>query len=177
MSVTSNIWQMRLEKAAARKKKRRVNARFIADTGGKPIKIDRVTVRAQLDHLYSLVIRRRDRKARDGYCLVCCVKRDLGFSVALPNPISNCYHILPRGDDSVRWHPENAVGSCWPCNAGEKWARGKDSSRAKYRAIHAGLIGLDRLTELEALAKTRANFTTAELVAKRDELKSVLEGK
>ena len=161
------------EKAKERRKKRTSKRR---ELGFGP---DRTTVRAQLDHLWSLAIRRRDRKVYAGLCLVCVIKRLLGFKTDSANPIEVAYHVLPRGNDTTRWLLENGVGACGPCNEGEKWSRsgGRAVVKKRYRQIHIELIGEKKLLELEALAEQTADFSTADLIELRDKLKALVEGR
>lgn len=57
----------------------------------------------QLDAIFSLFIRERDRK-RIGAC---------PFD---GREIEQCFHFVTRAKHSIRWHPLNAVGSCAGCN-------------------------------------------------------------
>lgn len=120
----------------------------------------RTTVRAQLDHLWSLVIRRRDRIANAGYCLICRVR-----------PIQVAYHIVPRADDTTRWDLENGVGACCECNYAEQM------NRLKYRYKHIEIFGEKKIDMLEKKSRGMAKFSLADLISMRDALKAKLEGR
>lgn len=170
------------QRAADRRKRRKGNALFQAKIKGIDVLETKTLVKAQLDHLSSLIVRRRDRLVHAGLCRVCIVKQRMCILKRNPNPITQAYHIVPRGDFLTRWNLVNQVGSCWPCNMGEKESRNRKSAEDMYRRIHiellgGGDIGRNRLDDLEYLAKQRANFSIKDLIAKRDEMKSILEGK
>lgn len=60
---------------------------------------------AQLDQLFSIYIRTRDKRAFGGRCPFVC-----------GNPIQCCFHFVTRAKHSLRWDDRNAVGSCVGCN-------------------------------------------------------------
>ncbi len=170
------------QRATDRRKRRKGNALFIAKIKGIDVLETRTVVKAQLDHLSSLIVRRRDMRVHAGLCLVCMAKQKMCILKRAPNPITQAYHIVPRGDFLTRWDLRNQVGSCWSCNFGEKESRNRQSTKDLYRRIHVellggGVIGADVLHDLEYLATQTTKYSTAELIAKRDELKSHLERK
>lgn len=179
-----NPWMASRIAQAARKQRRicRVsfNTRIAAARAGsariRPIQASRTKVKKQLDSICSLIVRRRDVKRFSGFCVICVTKREtgLGRGAAL-RPIAVCYHILPRGDESTRWDLRNMIGTCAPCNYGELMSRSTSAQKARMRAIHSAILGEDVLVELEDKAATIAKFSTADLIARRDELKAYLE--
>jgi len=160
-----------MERAAARRKKRMAKRRELG------IGPDRTTVIAQLDHFTSLLVIRRDRKVHSGLCLVCMAKQRLGLLHRAPEPIQCAYHVLPRGDGLVHWDLRNIIGACFRCNLGELHSRAKSSLRARYRKIHIEIITEPVLVDLERLAGETADYSTADLIAMRDERKSQLEAR
>lgn len=162
---------------AQRKKRRALAAKFNAKMSGKAVTPDKSTLIAQLDHITSLLVRRRDRLVHAGLCLVCVAKQALGLLDRAPEPIELCYHVLPRGDKMTRWDLRNMIGACRRCNDGERWSRTKASLRARYRAIHAYILGEAVLQELEKLSTETAHYSTADLITMRDERKAQLEGR
>lgn len=186
-----NPWEALMAQNKARKARRRSQVVFnhrasqLASGAGRglagsakpmPIAVTRTLVKKQLDHLCSLIVRRRDAKLYAGYCLICVTKRSLGLAVAL-RPIAVCYHIQPRGDEAVRWDLRNQIASCAPCNYAELMSRSRSVWRERTRQIHVAIIGADVLAELEAKARTIAKFSTANLISMRDQLKAQLEGR
>ncbi len=92
----------------------------------------------------SLFVRLRD--ALDKEAQSYAAKRDeaLGCRIAKANQCTGRsevgYHLLPRGKWAVRWDLDfmgvgNIVGSCSPCNAGERW------HRLDYGERHRELFG------------------------------------
>lgn len=162
---------------AQRKKRRKMTAMFNSKMSGKPQQPDKTTLTAQLDHLTSLLVRRRDRIVHAGLCLICIAKQQLGLLDRAPEPIELCYHIQPRGDRKTRWDLRNMVGACSRCNDGERWSRAKASLRARYRAIHAHIVGEAVLIDLEKLSTETAKYSTADLIEMRDQRKAQLENR
>lgn len=166
--------QQSIDRAAARRKRRRANAKFIAETQGVSVLLNFKGAMAKLDHLTSLYVRRRDRGVHAGLCLVCVAKQRLGLLDRAPEPIQVAYHIMPRADQATRWHLQNVIGACVRCNGGEKWSRTRASLRDRYKDIHIEIVGFQVYEELEQLAKTTADFSVADLLAKCDELKRLM---
>lgn len=106
----------------------------------------RQNLRDRLDHLWSVLIRRRDNKLYAGICVICRRR-----------PISVAYHIVPRGDDATRWDTENGCGACYPCN------RGEQMNRHRYRRKHIAIFGLEKIERLDAKSATTARFSMADL--------------
>jgi hypothetical protein len=73
----------------------------------KPKLPERSTLIAQLDNLFSLHIRLRDKRLR-GSCPF--------HETFERKPIEQCFHFVTRSKHSVRWDERNAVGSCAGCN-------------------------------------------------------------
>lgn len=107
----------------------------------------RKRLRAKLDALWSIFIRKRDFRLHGGVCRICGIR-----------PIQVAYHIVPRGDDATRWLPENGCGACSPCNYWELRNRGR-----RVRDRHIALFGLDNIEALEAKSRTTANFELEDL--------------
>lgn len=159
-------------KAAERRRKRMAKRR---ELGLGP---DRTTVKARLDHLHSLAIRRRDRKVHGGLCLVCMAKARMGIMNYPPQPIELAYHIVPRGDENTRWRMDNAVGACSRCNYGELHSRERESTKALYRSIHIVLLGSEaKLLELERLSRLHSDLSTAALLVMCETMKKIVEGR
>lgn len=134
-------------------------------------------INAKLDAMHSLAVRLRDKKVHGGLCLVCVVKQQLGINRYPPQPITQTYHIVPRGDYNTRWRMDNAVGSCWPCNSGEKYSRNTESGRANYRIIHTHLVGGElKLLELERLSRLKLDLSVAAKLGLLETLKKLAEG-
>ncbi len=169
------------ERDAQRKRRRKLAAAFNARMKGVNVLETRTSLKAQLDHLVSLIVRRRDRCLHAGLCRVCIVKERMCILKRSPLAITQAYHILPRGDSMTRWDLRNVVGSCWPCNFAEKESRNRVSSKLLYERIHiellgGGTVGRGVLSDLEYLASQTAQYSTSDLIAKRDEFKKILEG-
>lgn len=159
---------------AQRKKRRKASAAFNAKMVGEKVRLPNEVIKKQIDHIASLIVRRRDRKIHAGLCLICMAKERMCILKRPPNPITLAYHIVPRGDMMTRWDLRNMVGACGPCNQGELWSRSRASSKELYRNIHIALIGEKTLLEIEMMATQTADF---DLIAKRDEMKAILEGR
>lgn len=133
---------------------------------------DNSVLRGQINDLWSIIIRRRDNRLYDGWCRICLIKYEvIGREYGKIRRIEQGYHIVPRGDDAVRWLLINGVGSCGPCNYGEKMSRERESSRMAYREIHVALIGEPALKEIERLANTTIHFAHTDLLDKREEFR------
>lgn len=178
MKRYSSIKAMTIQEYAEQQKRaKQRKAKRIAKRRELGLGPTRTTVRAQLDHLWSLAVRRRDRKTHAGFCRVCMVKIQLGFRIGSPRPAEVAYHIVPRGDDMTRWLLSNGVAACSQCNWGELQSRTRTSTKAHYRALHAAMIGERELCILESLAKQTANFSLADLIELREKLKAIAEGR
>lgn len=170
-----------IDRRKARKAKRLDTRRFNAKMDGELIQPSKGVVRAQLDTLSSMIVRRRDRRISAGYCLVCIAREKLGFLQWPLQPIILAYHIEPRGDDATRWNLDNLVGACMRCNGAELFSRqqgfkSRGVARARIRAIHSAIIGEQKLLELEALSRTTTHRSLADLIELRDERKKMLAG-
>lgn len=174
--------QQSIDRAAARKRRRRDNAKFIAETQGVSVLLNFKGAMAKLDNLVSLYVRRRDRAVHAGYCLVCMAKQRLGLLDRVPEPITLAYHIVPRGDQVTRWDLRNVIGACKRCNDGERWSRTRASLKERYRLIHIEVLnwtqgeglGGPTLILLESLAAKTADFSVADLLAKCEETKQLM---
>ena len=164
-----------IDRATARKRRRRANVKFIAETQGVSVPLNYKGAMAKLDHLTSLYVRRRDRGIHAGLCLVCVAKQRLGLLDRAPEPIEVAYHILPRAEQPTRWDLRNIIGACKRCNQGELWSRARASLRDRYKEIHTEIVGFTVYEELENLSRTMADFSVADLLAKCDELKKLME--
>lgn len=74
-------------------------------TKAKEKKLVRQMIR-KCDAIFSKIILFRDRLAWSGLCPLCGAK----------NPITQCFHWIPRGQWATRWELKNAIGSCGGCN-------------------------------------------------------------
>lgn len=119
----------------------------------------RKRLRAKLDALWGLFIKKRDCLRTGGICAICGIK-----------PIDSAYHIQPRGDDSTRWDIENGVGSCHGCNYWEMKNRGR-----RVRDRHISIFGLEKIERLEAKARILANFELLDLERIYADLKRRIE--
>lgn len=143
----------------AKKAKRLSNRRFIAKTSGKVLAPTRTTLRAQLDHLWGLIVIRRDRAAFGHLCRICKVQ-----------PATLGYHIVPKQrGDSVRWLLENGCAARFACNGAEVM------NRSLYRDKHVQIFGRELVERIEARARARIKLSTADLREMRDEFKLRLE--
>lgn len=170
------------QRAKARAQRRAGNVRFIAKIQGVDVLASRTTVKKQIDDIVSLIVRKRDRKVHGGLCRVCVIKERMCILKRSPNPIQLAYHIVPRGDTMTRWDLRNIVGACVPCNGGELWSRSRHSTKMVYERIHVellggGIIGLEQLHDLEYLATQTLKLDRAQLIAKREDMKAILEGR
>ncbi len=163
--------QQSIDRAAARKRRRKSNAKFIAETQGIAVLLTHKAAVARLDHLTSLYVRRRDRGVHAGLCLVCKAKEKLGLLDRAAQPIGLAYHVFPRADMAIRFDLRNVIGACSMCNEGERWSRTRASLRDRYKQIHIEIVGWDVYEELEWRARTTVQFSVAELIAKCEELK------
>ncbi len=137
--------------AAGRKAKRAAKAMTLwpkAAATHRPRRVlsPRQRLRAKLDALWSLVVRKRDTRMTGGLCRICGVRA-----------IEVGYHIVPRGADATRWDLENGVGACHNCN------RGEQMNRLAYREKHVVLFGPAKMEHLEWKARQVAKFSTADL--------------
>lgn len=170
------------QRAAERRSRRKGNADFQAKIKGIDVLTSKTVLKKQIDDITSIIVRRRDRKVHAGLCLICMIKQRMCILKRSPNPITQSYHIIPRGDLMTRWMLINQVGSCWACNMGEKESRHRRSSQDLYRRIHiellgGGVIGQARLEDLEYMANQRTDWSLQDLIEKRDDFKSLLSGK
>lgn len=116
----------------------------------------RQRLRARLDALWALVVKKRDRKVWVN-CRICGGR-----------PIEVAYHIVPRGDDATRWALDNGVGACAPCN------RGEQLNRSRYRSKHVRLFGESKMRDLEARARQTVKYSLADLQQMHDGLQALL---
>lgn len=152
MNVTLSEFKAIKKLAAERKAKRQAKALTLWPIERKPrklraIKTPRQRLRARLDALWSILIRRRDVRLYSGICVICHNR-----------PIQVAYHIVSRKDDATRWDMDNGCGSCAPCNYFEFLNRGH-----KVRDKHIAIFGIERVEWLEARARVIANFSLQEL--------------
>lgn len=150
--------------AAGRKAKRAAKALTLwpraTPTPRRPRRVltPRQRLRARLDALWSLVVRKRDARATGGLCRICGVRA-----------IEVGYHLVPRGADATRWNLENGVGACHNCN------RGEQMNRLAYREKHVVLFGVAKMEYLERESRRLARFSTEDLERIYDDLKKELQ--
>lgn len=134
-------------------------------TGGPPrqpigrkkrILTPRQRIRAQLDALWSLAVRLRDRRAHGPLCRLGCGR------IAVLG-----YHLVPKQrGDSIRWLLENGVAACSNCNGAELL------NRSLYREKHVQIFGRDLIERLEEIAREKVQFKMPDLVALRETLRN-----
>lgn len=78
-------------------------------------------------------------------------------------------HVVPqmRGD-AARFVPENVIWGCRDANDGERL------NRSLYRDHHMTLLGKDYVERLEAIARTKKKYSTADLLDLRVQLRKNL---
>ena len=64
------------------------------------MKSSRKRLVAELDRLFSIYIRTRDKRVTGGACMMGC------------GVIECCFHIISRSKHAVRWDVSNAIGTC-----------------------------------------------------------------
>ena len=86
-----------------------------------------------------------------------------------PHNGDRAYHLTPqqRGD-AARFVPENVVWACNAANCGEYY------NRALYREKHLARFGKDLVERLEAIARTTADYSMADLLELRTKLRMEL---
>ncbi len=155
-----------LERAGLKKAKREAKALFLwprqaLDGPPRPRKqkTERQRIRARLDHLWSLVVRKRDAKKTGGLCRICGVR-----------PGTCAYHIIPKQrGDMLRWDLRNGCLACGPCNYAEM------INRSLYQDDHhPRIFGAALIDELKTLAKVMVHFSMPDLKQKEIELKKEL---
>ncbi len=127
--------------------------------GPSKAKLGRKALIAKLDAAFSLWIRLRDKRV-GGRCRI-------GKACKWRGAVEVCYHIIPRGAYSVRWLDANAVGACRACNYGEQF------HRLAYREHHIALFGAV-YSELQAMSREHAKFSTADLADMLAEIRAKL---
>ena len=126
-------------------------------------KSERSRLRKELDKLFSLFIRTRDKRRFAGKCAFACGR-----------PLEVAFHFLSRGNLQTRWNTDNAVGSCRGCNFNEVSDR-REARKAYWRGWHVAFVGEVRRLELEDIARLTTKWDAADLGLIRTYLAEKLE--
>lgn len=98
-------------------------------------------LRKKLDTVFSIFIRKLSPK-----CFTC----DKGKN-------EHCGHYMKRGNDSTRWHIDNARPQCWECNVL------KEGNHDEFRKRLIAEIGASRVLTIEHLSRVDMKFSAPEL--------------
>lgn len=113
---------------------------------------------AELDKLFSLYIRTRDKRRTGGACVFGCGMIEVAF------------HFVTRAKHSVRWDDRNAVGSC----SGSNFRYEFDPHFAiRWYMDNAGREAYEKLVQD---GNKVARFSLDDLERLRDELRRKIEG-
>lgn len=150
-----------VERAAERKAKRKIKRHELAKAKDalKPFTV----LLKQADTLFSLFIRMRDKWLFNGLCVICNIR-----------PIEVCFHWITRAEMAIRFHPDNASGTCSGCNYREVRDR-RFKTKEFFRSVHIGLIGEERRAAIEAM-QGMFKMDRGELQSKITQIKSMIEG-
>lgn len=140
-----------------------VGGKMVKPKAKKRPKSERTRLRKQLDSLFSLYIRTRDKRKGAGKCIFACGR-----------PIEVAFHFVSRGNLGTRWDPRNAVGSCRGCNYSEAMDR-REERKAYWRGWHVALVGEATRLDLEAKAKQITKLSDADLEGLLADIKGRLE--
>ncbi len=159
------------EKSAMRKAKKdekRSSLPWGDKAAKKPRRIRHISMRGaikeQIVHLLGLLdARLNGKECRLGH--LCPAYRDLGKHDGQVG-----YHLTPqKRGDAARFLPENVVWACHRANNGERW------NRDLYRQHHVTLFGAARVERIEAIARTKADYSMADLREKLAEVRALVE--
>lgn len=120
-------------------------------------KSERKRLVAQLDAVFSLYIRMRDRAKTKGACVLGC-----GF-------IEQCAHLITRAKHSVRWDPRNASGQCAGANIRHEY------DPNPYTSWYIRQHGLEAYEALVRDSNRIAKFSNDQLRGILADLKSKME--
>lgn len=121
-----------------------------------PAKTLRKRLVAQLDSIYSLVIRKRDNLITSGKCVLGC------------GPIECVSHLITRSKYSVRWDLRNGVGACHSSNLRHEF---DPHPYTTWFIRNRGLVTYETLVrDSNKIAK----FSNADLESKLAELKTMM---
>lgn len=114
---------------------------------------------AQLDVLWALAVKKRDRRLYGPNCRVC------GW-----RPGTTAFHLVPKQRGfAIRWELENGVLSCAPCNGSEFW------NRSLYQDVRLpAIFGKEFMDRLKAKATTIIKFSMPDLLEIRDKFQKEL---
>lgn len=110
-----------------------------------------------LDILFSQWVRLRDI-ARYGRCRICETR-----------PIEVCYHVIPRGANSIRWAEDNGWGACGECNTREQ------QNRESYKILHRQIMGDEAYEALAQRGREIADWSIEKMIELRGELLKKIE--
>lgn len=117
-------------------------------------------IKLELDELVREILRIRDQ-----WCITC--------SAHANNTELHPGHYIRRGILSVRWNLNNVFLQCNPCNSRHE----EDQDPYRLALVrHFRLNAVAVLSELETMATANPILSYVELLAIRDQLRSVLEG-
>lgn len=144
--------------AKLRKVKRTIKRRQLLKA--KPIKAMRKTLEAELENLWSLIIKLRDRRLHGPLCRICKVEAG-----------NTGYHIVPKQRGrAIRWDLENGALSCSGCNYGELM------NRSLYQDVkHVHIFGIELIERLKAKARTTVKYSLGDLIELRRKFKKMIE--
>lgn len=147
------------QRKAARKLKRQAKARELWGLKPNQVRTPRKVQIAQLDHLFSICVRMRDRRER-GRCPF--------HAVTTFRPIECVFHIFTRAKFVIRWDLRNGVGACHGCNKRYE----HDQTFVEQVFIwYKAEFGVEAFEALRAEGNGRSKFSLADLEALRDGLK------
>ena len=107
------------------------------------------SLRAKLDQVFSLYIRKRDADENGmGWCITCNRWALL-----------ECGHFIPRQHTATRWEPDNVWGQCARDNS---WGHGE---QAQYYVALCKKLGTARVVALMVLKHKTVHFTRDDLAA------------
>lgn len=108
----------------------------------------------KLDDLFSVFVRLREKKRNAGRCFFGC------------GLIQCCFHVVTRAKHSVRWDPDNGVGSCHAANQENEY------NPNRYIAAYIKIVGLATYESLVARGHRIAKFSNDDLRAIGDGLRA-----
>lgn len=147
-------------RAAAKKDRSADNARFIAKMKGKKLEASRSTLVAQIDGFWSIIVRRRDMKLYGPNCRSC--KWRTGTTA--------CHKVPKQRGYAVRWLLINGYLGCSSCNFSEVMNRSLWQNK-RFVII----FGQSEMDELNRIARTKKQFSDADLIELRDTFKRLIQ--
>ncbi len=154
MTIQKYFERQRNKREAAKEKRK-----FLNREKPRKIQYSKTMLRDQLDALFNLWVKVRDKLKFGPNCRICCTR-----------PGTVAYHLVPKCTTNwrVRWADENAVLGCAPCNEGERW------HRQRYREKHVRLFGEGLIERIEKRGRGPDPMSIAELLELKSELRKKL---